>query len=244
MEARAAREGARRFGEKTPWNVRHLAALEALFPCARFVHIVRDPRAVVASKRKLPRTSADVLTNAFKWSIDITAAASYRASAPERAERLLEVRYEDLVRDPEKVLREITAFLGEPFHPAMLDPAEAGPLAFKDQPYREGVLRPVFDCSLEAWRKELSPAQVWLVQRLTAGGMARYGYVPEPVEAREIARLPVQILREIRAWLRFKREEARLSAAEPQIRFRARAASLYQLLLHGLLKHLSSGGFF
>jgi LPS sulfotransferase NodH len=120
MEPRAVRKGALRFGEKTPWNVRHLEALEALFPNARFVHVVRDPRAVVASKRKLPRSSSDVLTNAVKWSIDVAAAARYRDGAPERAERLLEIRYEDLVRTPEPVLRRVTDFLGEPFDPAML----------------------------------------------------------------------------------------------------------------------------
>lgn len=242
MEARAAAVGARRFGEKTPWNVRHLDALEALFPDARFVHIVRDPRAVVASKRKLPRTSTDVLTNAVKWSIDVAAAGRYLDGSSERAARLLEIRYEDLIRTPERVLRGVCDFLGEPFDAAMLAYAELGAPAFRDQPYREGVLRPLFDSSLEAWRRDLSPAQVWLVQRLTRAGMARYGYPAEPVPLRALAGLPPQALREVLAWLRFKREETRRLAAEPEIRFRARALPLYQLLLD-LLRHRGPDGY-
>lgn len=236
MEARAAALGKRRFGEKTPWNVRHLEALEALFPNARFVHIVRDPRAVVASKRKLPRTSRDVVTNAVKWAIDVAAAARYRDGSPDRAARLLEIRYEDLVRCPETVLRRVTDFLGEPFDPAMLAFAEAGALAFKDQPWREGVRRPLFDSSLEAWRTELSPAQVSLVQGLTRRGMARYGYPAEPVPLRARLELPLQVLREFAAWLAFKRGEARHRAAEPNILFRARTAPLLKLLVQAILK--------
>ena len=242
MECRAAALGKRRFGEKTPWNVRHLEALEALFPNARFLHIVRDPRAVVASKRKLPRTSRDVVTNAVKWSIDIAAAARYRDLSPDRAARLLEIRYEDLVRAPESVLRRVTDFLGEPFDPAMLAFAEAGALAFKDQPWREGVRRPLFDSSLEAWRDEFTPAQVWLIQRLARAGMTRYGYAPEPVPPRALAGLPLQVLREFAAWLAFKRGEARRRALEPGILFRARAAPLVKLLLQAILKRGGPSG--
>jgi len=243
MEARAAAVGARRFGEKTPWNVRHLEALEALFPNARFVHIVRDPRAVVASKRKLPRTSTDVVTNAVKWSIDVAAAGRYRDSSPERAARLLEIRYEDLVRNPEPVLRRLTDFLGEPFDPAMLTFTEAGTPAFKDQPWRDGVRRPLFDSSLASWRNEFTPAQLWLVQRLTRAGMARYGYTAEPIPIRGRFVLPLQVLREFAAWLAFKRAESRRRAAEPGIVFRAETTLLYKLLLQAILKGRRSGGF-
>jgi thioesterase domain-containing protein len=42
------------------------------------------------------------------------------------AERQARVRFEDLVRDPEPEMRRVCAFLGVDFHPAMLDPYEAG----------------------------------------------------------------------------------------------------------------------
>lgn len=67
----AKSRGRRRFGEQTPWNVRHLSTIRDWFPDARILHIVRDPRAQVASRRRLPRTSRDVLTNALKWRIDV-----------------------------------------------------------------------------------------------------------------------------------------------------------------------------
>lgn len=242
MEARAARKGVRRFGEKTPWNVRHLAVLEALFPNARFVHIVRDPRAVVASKRKLPRTSRDVLTNAIKWAIDVGAAARYLAGSPERAARLLEVRYEDLVRSPELVLSRIAEFIGEPFDPAMLAFAERGTVGFKDQPYREGVLQPLFDTSLEAWRQDLSPAQIWLVERLCAAGMARHGYAREPLAPTALARLPLGIANESYAWLRFKLLEVHHRSREPEIRYRAGSAPLLVLLVRKLFEKGGESG--
>jgi len=230
MEARAAAVGARRFGEKTPWNVRHLEALEALFPNARFVHIVRDPRAVVASKRKLPRTSTDFVTNAVKWSIDVAAAARYRESSPERTARLLEIRYEDLVRNPEAVHRRVAAFLGEPFDPAMLAFNEVGTPAFGNQPWRDGVRRPLFDSSLASWRNEFTPAQLWLIQRLTRAEMARYGYTPEPIPVRQRLVLPLQVLREFAAWLAFKRAERPLARRRTWYRFPGRSAATLQAL--------------
>jgi hypothetical protein len=114
--------------------------------------------------------------------------------------------------------------------------AEAGALAFKDQPWREGVRRPLFDSSPEAWRTELLPVQLWLVQRLTRTSMVRYGYAAEPVPLRARLELPLQVLHELGAWLAFKRDETRHRAAEPAIHFRAPTTPLYKLLMRAILK--------
>ncbi|HLF56974.1 MAG TPA: sulfotransferase, partial [Thermoanaerobaculia bacterium] len=45
----ARREGARRWGDKTPGYALHIATLAEIFPAAQFVHIVRDGRDVALS---------------------------------------------------------------------------------------------------------------------------------------------------------------------------------------------------
>jgi hypothetical protein len=42
-----------RWGDKRPMHARYLDAVFSFFPDTQFVNIVRDPRAAVASMRKL-----------------------------------------------------------------------------------------------------------------------------------------------------------------------------------------------
>jgi hypothetical protein len=220
METYAARHGPARFGEKTPWNVRHLEQLVAMFPRCRILHMVRDLRAVVASKRRLPRTSRDVVTNAIKWRIDVEAAHRFKASNPCARDVLLELRYEDLVADPEPVLRRICEFIGEPFAADMFDFHASENVMFTGQHYHAGVFRPVFTSSVTSWAKDFSSAQVRMID-LIAGRMIRlYGYEPIARCLFDMVRLPVQAVREVAAWLAFKREEAALRKHESNIRFR------------------------
>ena len=62
METYAVARGARRFGEKLT-TLRYVEELVEIFPDCKMVHIVRDPRACVASRIKTPWTSGDVITN-------------------------------------------------------------------------------------------------------------------------------------------------------------------------------------
>ncbi len=236
MEAWAERSGARRFGEKTPWNVRHLEELLTMFPRCRILHIVRDPRAVVASRRAMPRSSRDVVTNAVKWLLDVESARGFLRENPWSREHVLEVRYEDLVQDPEGVLRSICDFIGEPFDTGMLAFQRSTSVMFRDQPYRTGVFRPVFSDSIEAWRHELDDAQVGLIEIIAAPLMRHYGYAPASPRRAGVPALMAQALREFVAWRSFKREERALFREEGEIRFRHSAGRQYRLLARVLAR--------
>ena len=230
MEVRAQRAGATRFGEKTPWNIRHLPELRHMFPRGRIIHVVRDPRAVVASKIGLPRTSKDVLTNAVKWRLDLREASDFLDAAPGNRDGVLEIRYEDLVAQPRDVLQRVCEFIGELFDERMLAFAETTDVMFRDQPYHRGVFKPVFTGSVEAWRRSLNDSQRLLVQLVAGSMMARYGYAPEPWTVGSALRLPVQALREVRAWATFKHAERALHAREADIRYRYAAGPQYAML--------------
>lgn len=239
MQAYALRRGATRYGDKTPWNVRHLETIVRWFPNARIIHIVRDPRANIASKRQLPRTSKDVITSAVKWVIDIDAAARFARSEAGTPERFLEIRYEDLVRDPERVVLRLCQVIGVPFFPDMLDFHRSSEVMFKDQPWKEGVFRPLSPGSINRWRSELHPAQILLIELLTAGAMRRYGYERVAKGVRVWLGLPVQVVREVRLWLRFKREDRVRRRGEEEVDFVNGSATLYRLLLRSIWHQLS-----
>lgn len=106
-----AREGKSRWGDKTPQYVREIPALAAIFPSARFVHIVRDGRDVALSLLRAPFGPENLGTAAVYWSALVR--AGRRDGAALGAARYREIRYEDLLADPGTVLGSLLEFLGE-----------------------------------------------------------------------------------------------------------------------------------
>jgi hypothetical protein len=117
-------------GDKTPGYCRHVPVLHSLWPRTRFVHLIRDGRDVCLSatnwQRKLPKLMSefptwgeDPVTTAalwWKWHVRLGRQAGKKL----RAGLYCEVRYEDLVADPNEQCARLCAFLDLPFDEAML----------------------------------------------------------------------------------------------------------------------------
>jgi hypothetical protein len=127
----AARRGKTRAGDKTPDYALRMPLLHALFPWARFVHIVRDGRDVALSLRDWSVRGGPRGPARFEvWAEEpFAACALWWAGMVTTAERdggglapgqYLLVRYEELVSDPEATLSRVTDFLGLPFASEML----------------------------------------------------------------------------------------------------------------------------
>jgi hypothetical protein len=113
----ARKFGKPRWGEKTPANLERLQAIAQIVPEAHFIHIIRDGRDVALSLRAMWfAPGRDMATLGRYWSERIRQA---RREA-ERNLRYLEIRYEDLIADPERTLRDVCAFIGLAFDPCML----------------------------------------------------------------------------------------------------------------------------
>lgn len=156
----ARAQGKPRYADKTPGYVRELPLLAELFPEARFVHIIRDGRDVVLSLMEMDwaRSQAPdgIGTMAAFWKRNIESAfQARRALGPGRYH---EVRYEQLVSDPEAVLKVACSFLDLPYEPGMLlyhrsAYALAGSLR---QPADHRHLHMPVTAGLRDWRKEMS----------------------------------------------------------------------------------------
>jgi Sulfotransferase family len=111
----ALRPGAIRLLEKTPPNACHLPLIREIVPGARFVHIARDPRDVVASLLERNRrpfgewAPGDVCSATAVWRKFVCAAR--RDANP--VDTLL-ISYEDLKSDPHRGLQSVADFLGLP----------------------------------------------------------------------------------------------------------------------------------
>lgn len=173
----ARAQGADIVGEKTPAHVLHMPLLKRAFPSARFVHIVRDPRGVVNSRRRQPWAPEDVRRNAAYWVSTVGAA---RRAAKELGESLITVRYEDLVAEPETAVSGLCAALRIAFEPAMLEywKGNAELVDTAREPWKKDALQSIQPERAARWRGELGPAEILDIEEVAWPLMSGYGYRP------------------------------------------------------------------
>ncbi|NQX87075.1 MAG: sulfotransferase [Halioglobus sp.] len=102
-------------GDKSPSYINQLAQLNQSFPKARFIHIVRDARDYSLSINHA--WGKNKIRAASRWSDSIGSLIRYRKHI-----RLHELRYEDLIENPQCELKAICTFLGLPFENGMTNP--------------------------------------------------------------------------------------------------------------------------
>lgn len=169
----ARARGKRRWAEKTPAHLLHLTELRRLWPNAAIIRLVRDPRGVAASLVKVPFGPSSVISSAYLWKRQDDDA--HRFFETDRLTRT--VRYEDLVADPEGVLRSVCVLLDEAFEPAMLETGNADRnVVATGEPWKWRVTEPIDRSRATAWRDELGPTDLARVALVCADGMRRHRY--------------------------------------------------------------------
>ena len=174
----AAQHGKQRWGDKTPMYMQHLPTLERLFPDALYVHLIRDGRDAAISFLQMPagivtRTwghPEDVAGFACQWRTEVAAAQALgRRVGP----RYFEVRYEELVAEPEGELRRVCVHAGLAFEPSMLGYAADADVSAK--PHQQSLSRPPTP-GLRDWRTEMSEADVRAFDAVAGDLLAELGY--------------------------------------------------------------------
>ena len=166
--------------------------IAAALPETRFIHVIRDGRAVASSLLQMPWWRGYEGPTGWGWgplsdddqrawesagrSFAVLAAIEWRilmdafaeAKAAIDPERWIEVRYEDLVRDPIATTKGVAEFMGLPWS-----------TAFEDRSSRY-----TFDVSrAEAFRRDLAPSDVSDIEAVIGSRLKALGYLPPPKEA-------------------------------------------------------------
>lgn len=134
-----------------------------LWPEARYIHVVRDPRDVARSC-----IGMGWVGNVYRGT-DIWLEAERRwdrLKAEIREDQWMEVRYEDLVRNPETVLSGVCEFLGLEFDPEMLE--------F----WRDSTYDPPDPTLIEQWRRRMTPREIQDVEYRCGDMLTARGYIP------------------------------------------------------------------
>jgi len=177
--AYAALQGKARWGDKTPLYMQYLPLLERTFPEARFVHLVRDGRDAALSFLSVP---SGIMTEGWGHPTDAAGFARLWRTEVEAARalggrvgsgRYLELRYEDLVRDPAAALGHVCAFAGLEFETGMLDYVGHSDSARK--PHQQRLNQPP-TAGVRDWRTELDPADEAAFEATAGELLAALGY--------------------------------------------------------------------
>ena len=169
--------GAAWFTDKMPLNEMHLGLIALMFPAAPLIHVLRHPLDAVLS------AFSNNLTHGYFCAYALESAARHYVLTMdlvdhyrrEMALRYLPVRYEDAVADHEGSVRQMLAFIGEPFDGRCLRFDENRRYA-RTASYAQ-VAEPLYGRSRYRYRHYL--AQLQPVMPILRPVIERLGYVVE-----------------------------------------------------------------
>jgi hypothetical protein len=169
----AKQRKARRWGDKMATFKRAMPIVLELFPDAKIIHLIRDGRDVASSLLPLSFGPNTAYVAAKKWRNAVEDGMQFAEKHPDK---VYTVRYEDLVDDPEKYLREICDFLGEPFKEEMLHFYHTGTARVPRREIHGQLNKPVNKERAARWKKDLSPHQVRVFEAVAGPLLAKLGY--------------------------------------------------------------------
>jgi hypothetical protein len=210
----AARRGKALAGDKTPGYVRRIPQIHDVWPRAKFVHIIRDPRDVCLSMLDWSggeQTAGQdgtwaidpVVSIALYWRYSVTVG---RAAATTLGPSLYrEVRYEDLVASATTTLERTSDFLRLQYAPAMARFHErgTGPHAELSAEIDRRSLRSASNrwlrptAGLRDWRTQLPPGDAERIEVAAGDVMIDLGYATSASRASSAVRDHVARVHEI-----------------------------------------------
>lgn len=161
---RRLRELVARYAEGVPCLAlsihRNFVTAHELFPEARFIHILRDPRDC-AKSAVAAGFAGNVYHGLEPW---LNSEESWDRLVPRlNPDQYVQVRYEELVAEPERVLTEICDFLGLSYEPQMLDLSGT-------------TYEPPSPKFANQWRRSMGDRDVRLIESRVAPMMSARGY--------------------------------------------------------------------
>jgi hypothetical protein len=175
--------------EKTPRHIKYWSDILRIFPDAYFLHLVRDPRSVVSSLLSANREwgqawgSTDAVEWCERWGEDVTLAKQLEKNAA----HYKQVRYEDLQASGVQTLSSVFSWMGvkvgsdecsKIFADHAIDNLRANRLdgaAWNLSTEPKGFFRLG---ETDSWKRDLTPRQAYLVERLCDKLMVDLGYTP------------------------------------------------------------------
>jgi len=195
MDEIARQQKVPRWAVYDPDNLLYMPAIKADLPAALFVHIVRDGRDVALSLKKMGgfrpipwhRKPASLEATALYWRWMVE---NGRRNGRKFPGHYLEIRYEELVTDPQNVLQKLGPFLGQELDYAQIQDKKLGRLSQSNSSFRESGA-PNESNPIERWKRMLSAEEVAVLEDLIGNCLQESGYelaAPQPKTSANLRR--------------------------------------------------------
>lgn len=193
--------------EKTPTHIYHTNTILAAIPDALFVEIVRDPRDILASKKrrlqdvwhsqrysperrplKHLEKAYDPFWDALAWKSAIRAPSRTHQQCPTQ---ILRIRYEDLVHNAEAEVGRVCDFLEINYEPVMLDVS----YRISADLERTGHYQGISSDAVGRWQNALSTPELAVAQHVAGVELTDLGYEPATIPLSAHLAIPLLLLR-------------------------------------------------
>lgn len=171
------------YGFHENWNICSLKALGRSFPKAKLFVVIRDPRSVYSSlcknaeKRKELKVQLLSYCRHFRKYIILS---NYLLSLPSLKKRLMIIKYEDLVTNPNQYLKKICKFLQINFNKNMVDPNKYYDFVTKKNWIPHSAFNSKFpklnNKPIHKWKKYLTKYEVKSIEFLCHNEMRSMNY--------------------------------------------------------------------
>jgi hypothetical protein len=197
MTERYAREvvGKPRWGQKSPENLFFVKQIKEDFPNAQFIFLIRDGRDASADFVKAGFGPTNIFCAAEYWKLCQNFVKPWRKKLS--VSEWMDVRYETLVKEPEKTLKQICDFLEEKYYPLMLEFYKTD-IARKRSfsPDHKPLSFPITDKYVGVYKELLSLKEQQIFASVTGRELEEAGYLLD-VEPAKISKEEMALYREL-----------------------------------------------
>ena len=177
------------WGDKNNYYLNHIPELNELYPDAKFIHIIRDGRDVATSYMKLseiknkvhlaPNLPDEIAVIAKEWTSNISTILASLSRIEN--EKYTEIRYEDLISNPELELKRICQFLNLVYDESMLGFNEYNRkhnLEPKDyMSWKAETYKKLNSDAVGKWKSILSLDQIAIFEKIAKEPLNRFNYL-------------------------------------------------------------------
>lgn len=164
------------WGDKSPLHTYYINWIDKIFPRIKYIHLIRDGRAVVNSMLNRNYLNNTITKACKRWNKSINIVNKFKKK--KNKDDFFELKYEDLVLKPEKIIKKVCSFIDVNFENQMIR-SSVSIENYGDTilPHHSNLKKPINKKSIDRWKWELSKKQKNIIYKKLSKNLALLGYL-------------------------------------------------------------------